>query len=57
MHVDAREPFFVYGTVERFGEKISRVFCAWDVVDVDETLVNGVADEMSANVDVFHLCM
>jgi hypothetical protein len=55
MHVDVREPFFMYGAVERFGEKISRVLGAWDVVDVDKTFVNGVTDEMGTNVDMFHL--
>jgi hypothetical protein len=57
MHVDVREPFFMYGTVERFCEKISGVLGAWDVVNVDETFVDGVTDEVSTNVDMFHLCM
>jgi hypothetical protein len=54
MHIDACEPFKMYNSTERLHEEVSRVFHPWDVVNVHKAPVNGIMDEVFANVDVLH---
>ena len=43
--------------VQGFGEYVGDVFCAQNMVNVDEAVVDTVAYEVRTYVDVFHLRM
>ena len=52
---DTLKPFSVNSFVKRFCEKICWVFDSWNMCNIYDTVVDTVPDEVSANVDVFHV--
>ena len=54
VHGDANEPFVVSCMVQWFCEQVGGVFDARDVVVIDKPVVHRIANEVCADVDVFH---
>ena len=44
----------MYDLLKGLGEKIGWVFDAWNVMNVDETIVNAISNEVKADVDMLH---
>jgi hypothetical protein len=51
------EPFFVDNFIERFSEEVGGIVNTRHVVDINNTAVNTVTDEVSSNVNVSHAKM
>jgi hypothetical protein len=54
VHLYALEPFDVCWSCEGFGKKVRRIFASWNMVNIDEAAVDRIANEVGADVDVFH---
>jgi hypothetical protein len=55
MQMDTFRPFLIGDLLEWFGKKVSRILDTRDVMYINDFLVDAGANEMSTDVDMFHL--
>ena len=57
VYANVFEPFVMYEVWKRLSKEVSRVFRAWNVMDINQTTIDRVMYKMCLDMNVFYASM